>query len=47
MEDGDKQTAQWYLERKKKDEFSVRQENAISGDIKLKGLQIVIEQNDK
>ena len=26
MEDGDKQTAQWYLERKKKDEFSQRQE---------------------
>lgn len=26
MEDGDKQTAQWYLERKKKDEFSSRSE---------------------
>lgn len=27
MEQGDKQTAQWYLERKKKDEFSPRVEN--------------------
>lgn len=27
MEDGDKQTAQWYLERKKKDEFSIKNEN--------------------
>jgi hypothetical protein len=26
MEAGDKQTAQWYLERKKKDEFSARSE---------------------
>lgn len=26
LEEGDKQTAQWYLERKKKDEFSQRQE---------------------
>lgn len=26
MESGDKQTAQWYLERRKKDEFSIRQE---------------------
>jgi len=26
LEEGDKQTAQWYLERKKKDEFSQRSE---------------------
>ena len=29
MEDGDKQTAQWYLERKKKDEFSIKTVNDI------------------
>lgn len=29
MESGDKQTAQWYLERKKKDEFSVKTVNDI------------------
>lgn len=28
--EGDKQTAQWYLERKKKDEFSTR--NVLAGD---------------
>ena len=27
MESGDKQTAQWYLERKKKDEFSIKTES--------------------
>lgn len=29
MESGDKQTAQWYLERKKKDEFSVKTQTDI------------------
>ena len=29
MESGDKQTAQWYLERKKKDEFSVKTVNDV------------------
>jgi hypothetical protein len=31
MESGDKQTAQWYLERRKKDEFSTKVENEHTG----------------
>lgn len=32
----DKQTAQWYLERKRKEEFSVRTEANVSGGFELK-----------
>jgi hypothetical protein len=35
LDNGDKQTAQWYLERKKKDEFSPKHETAVSGAIDL------------
>jgi hypothetical protein len=31
LENKDKQTAQWYLERRKKDEFSTKIENELSG----------------
>jgi len=46
MEDGDKQTAQWYLERKKKDEFSQRQEQTGADGMPLKHV-VYIEKEEK
>lgn len=40
IENNDKDTSKWYLERKAKDEFSTKQE--VSGDIKVKRLEDIL-----
>jgi hypothetical protein len=41
---GEVKTAQWYLERKCKDEFSLKVENSITGEIKSSVQDMSIEQ---